>query len=113
MTDLRKLLDDATPRPWAHDGVGNVDSVKSDQLNGGFHVCECYGTDNPENAELITEAVNQLPALLDRIEKLEGALRFYADEDNHTECSVMITQLVYATPISKDLGQRAKEALKP
>lgn len=82
---LRELLEKATPSPW-HVMADGFTAHKSpptiyhagDELN---YVAKCADfatiapTRNLENAELIVEMRNALPALLDRVEAMERALK--------------------------------------
>ncbi|MBK8173211.1 MAG: hypothetical protein IPK60_23155 [Sandaracinaceae bacterium] len=74
ITHLRELLSKGTPGPWRYD----VDNKNRHAIR---HFPEVYepvvycdrdgGSMKEVNAELIVAAVNGLPALLDRLEKLE------------------------------------------
>ena len=84
MTDLRKLLDDAPEQPVHYDFADTDIKPAAEQF---YIACK-----------------HQLPALLDRIEKLEEALRFYC-ADNNEDC------YDWAVRMNVDCGNRAKEAL--
>ena len=77
VAELRRLLDEATPRPWhAWDrGIGfevhteaEHNPIRCDPLNSGFRETFC-GPD----ARLIAAAVNALPTLLDRLAHMTEA----------------------------------------
>lgn len=82
---LRKLLAEATPGPWETDAWPRVDDVSEDVhfIRGvgqqkNQWIASCPEADdgvqllrNMDNAELIVAMRNELPALLDRLEKLE------------------------------------------
>ena len=77
-TELRRLLDEATPRPWHawNRGIGyevhtevEHNPIRCDPLNSGFR--ETFG--GPD-AQLIVAAVNALPGLLDQLDAAEAAL---------------------------------------
>lgn len=114
-TELRELMEKASPRPWSA-RVGGVYAddvwVASDaQRPWEDHMAlklwsrtmgrGDYEIDSPEhkvaiaNAQLLCAAVNALPALLSRIEELEGAIcravdsaRPYKDESGVVEVSL-------------------------
>ena len=80
LTDLRKLLAEATPGPWNDTGIKRDDGLLGWVITGddGNDVCQTIETYKTTNAALIAAAVNALPALLDaadREEKLREALR--------------------------------------
>lgn len=67
ITELRALLKKATPRPWRIDaGYPSVNVVGSD----GQTICEIY-TRTGSDRDVITKAVNALPALISAAEELE------------------------------------------
>jgi uncharacterized protein (UPF0335 family) len=85
--ELRGLLAKATPGPWevsgalcGDHGTETVSIYHTDTSKGFRHIHEVVETGcvcgdeavTPANAALIVAAVNALPALLDRIEALEG-----------------------------------------
>ena len=69
ITHLRELLSKATPGPWCieEDGFHIVNTACE-------HVCGEMSGASDVDALLIVAAVNALPELLDRLEKLEAAL---------------------------------------
>jgi hypothetical protein len=91
INELRRLLAEATPGPWEYSpsdsycdcGKGCETPATCDDWYTACtasvpqaHTVDCgdYFGLSDNNAALIVAAVNALPALLDRIEKLEGAL---------------------------------------
>lgn len=60
MTDLRRLLAEATPRPWNADGLTLRPGTVWDE-----HGADLARAWLPADAALIVAAVNALPALLD------------------------------------------------
>ena len=77
-TELRRLLEKATPRPWHawNRGIGfevhteaEHNPIRCDPLNSGFR--ETFG--GPD-AHLIAAAVNALPGLMDELDAAEAAL---------------------------------------
>ena len=93
-TELRRLLDEATPGPWAlydgwlHEGRAHVARIGNAAGNG----IEAPATDmegETADFEVIATAVNALPSLLDQLDAAEDALarvRKLADRiDRHTE----------------------------
>lgn len=66
VTKLRALLEAATPGPWARNKQDTrLDYIESDECEVAM---DCYRSD----AALIVEMRNSLPALLDRLDKLEA-----------------------------------------
>jgi len=80
-SDLRKLLDAATPRPWTimdfPDGMPPMRAIVTTKTPRRNVTSQVFGVD-AEDAALIVAAVNELPRLLDRIEALEKALAPFA-----------------------------------
>ena len=87
MTDLRRLLDEATPRPWVAEFSGPTGPVVMDaeSTNALDHVAKCPHYRGAIDAQLIAAAVNALPDLLDADENqdiLIGSVNHYkADRD--------------------------------
>ena len=68
LAELRRLLDNGTPGPWRIDSLENGEHClyidePSESLGGGGAIVAEWLTDH--NANLIAEAINALPALLD------------------------------------------------
>ena len=78
---LRELLAKATPGPWVSESDLGGDYLYSNETRrvilGEDYSSTCLPS--KETYALIVEAVNALPAILDRLEKLE---RFVADVDS-------------------------------
>lgn len=78
-TELRRLLDEATPGPWAlydgwlHEGRAHVARIGNAAGNGiGAPATDMAG--EIADFELIASAVNALPGLLDQLDAAEAAL---------------------------------------
>ena len=78
LAELRRLLEEATPRPWHawNRGIGyevhtevEHNPIRCDPLNSGFR--ETFGG---QDAQLIAAAANALPGLLDQLDAAEAAL---------------------------------------
>ena len=75
--ELRRLLEEATPRPWEayrphpHYARYAVDRV-TPEGHLGDDVATTEDVNAEANAQLIAAAVNALPGLLDALEKAEG-----------------------------------------
>lgn len=94
ISELRELASKATPRPWAMCGCGkceHVDSIPADcsVFIGDMHVKSAedegapYAKNTRDNTVFIVAAVNELPAALDEIERLNNvieSLRDYRDD---------------------------------
>ena len=81
-TELRRLLDEATPGPWAlydgwlHEGRAHVARIGNAAGNGiGAPATDMAG--EIADFELIAAAVNALPGLLDQLDAAEAALARY------------------------------------
>ena len=72
--ELRRLLDEATPRPWTAEFSGTTGPVVMDvqSVSALDHVAKCPHYRGSADSELIAAAVNALPGLLDALEKAEG-----------------------------------------
>ena len=72
--ELRRLLDEATPRPWVAEVSGTTGPVVMDvqSVSALDHVAKCPHYRGSADSELIAAAVNALPGLLDALEKAEG-----------------------------------------
>lgn len=55
-SELKRLIDAATPGKWFTDGERTVIAGDSDQLNKGWAVAECHGPDDFRNARFIAAA---------------------------------------------------------
>ena len=98
--ELRRLLEEATPRPWhAWDrGIGfevhteaEHNPIRCDPLNSGFRETFC-GPD----ARIIVAAVNALPILLDAAAERDAlAAKVHAFETDDQKLSIMNGWLVY------------------
>lgn len=79
---LKKLCSEATPGPWRYGwflgGVGTVFQA----AGNGDRIKDIAETFGDKNTEFIAAARTVLPELIARVEKLEEALRWYADRDN-------------------------------
>ena len=78
-TELRRLLEKATPGPWAlydgwlHEGRAHVARIGNAAGNGiGAPITDMAG--EIADFELIVAAVNALPSLLDQLDAAEAAL---------------------------------------
>jgi len=95
--ELRKLVERATPTPWAtkreqtqYGHVTHVLSTRESELRPGLTGQEVIAANAAGfDAELIAAAVNALPALLDAAEKLERAT-----EDAHDHWQAAANQVV-------------------
>jgi hypothetical protein len=99
---LRALEAKATPGPWRflyYDGHQAI--VRRDDDTLFYNPGPDPDTDD---AELLCAARNALPELLDRLERYEAALRFYADPMNH---GVNFD----GERFTRDYGERARKAL--
>lgn len=99
---LKELCDRATPGPWRD----NLPEIDSDWGTIG----EIFSS---ADRNFICEARDAMPKLIERISKLEAALRWYADRNNYV---VQITLDEKLKPIRSfnpmsDGGQRARDAL--
>lgn len=110
---LRRLVDArerATKGDWSvcqFEGTGFKNQVMVSPT-----ICTAYGGEGEAlaNAELIAlSGTIDLRAILTRMEKMEAALRFYADTENHT---IHIIDEVPYHYVDDDGGQRAREALE-
>lgn len=97
LAHLRALMEKATPLPWSYDYsfhpdfdeetmvTSGTDCVIGTRWYDGMHLSV-----TEDNGRLIVAAVNALPALLTRIEKLEkvaeAAARYREWVDYPTEC---------------------------
>ena len=72
--ELRRLLGEATPRPWVAEASGTTGPVVMDvqSVSALDHVAKCPHYRGSADSELIAAAVNALPDLLDALEKAEG-----------------------------------------
>ena len=99
-TELRRLLDEATPGPWhAWDrGIGyevhtevEHNPIRCDPLNSGLR--ETFGG---QDARLIAAAANALPGLLDQLDAAEAALARVRELHRESRGSM---SALYPTPI--------------
>jgi hypothetical protein len=79
ITELRRLLSEATPGPWTAEGYDYCpedDDVQPWGINEAFVVDNCgdYPSLSKENAQLIVAAINALPALLNERDSLQREL---------------------------------------
>lgn len=89
---LWELLAKATPGDWEYTPVDRDNERVKDRISSWFATV-CEDVSNPDDAALITAAVNALPALLTRIEELEREregdnrriLRLIKDADEEKE----------------------------
>ena len=74
LAELRRLLAEATPRPWIAEVSGTTGPVVMDaqSVSAFDHVAKCPHYRGSADSELIATAVNALPGLLDALEKAEG-----------------------------------------
>ena len=92
--ELKRLLDEATPRPWEayrphpHYRQYAVDAVTPDG-HLGYAVATTQDVQAEANAELIATAVNALPALLDAAAERDRLARLL-DEPRRSGCAVEI-----------------------
>jgi hypothetical protein len=80
--ELRRLLDEATPRPWGQSVSGwYIDAA------GGVAIADVHGISDQalSNAALIAAAVNALPALLAVVEAAQEFRDEYAGYDDGAE----------------------------
>ena len=78
ITDLRKLLAEATPGPWRFDGFDRILSKDDEAQLATVYGAACQDQDGYPVALLLVAAVNALPVLLDaaeREQRLREALR--------------------------------------
>lgn len=75
--ELRGLMERATGGPWEHSEILRGNEVVRNELAGPDSEI-AYDINDPADADLIAAMRNALPALLDRIERLEGALKPFA-----------------------------------
>ena len=94
--NLRKLLDEATPRPWVHeDGSYWIRDPAQPEYIG---LVECH--DSAMNAALIVELVNNADELLEENERLRAGLqraarkikKLGADEDDISDAYEALEQ---------------------
>lgn len=72
LTKLKELAERATPGPWTTDAAQSV-IAESDQLNSGWVICECFGSDEKANREFIKNANPQaILGLIAEVERLRG-----------------------------------------
>lgn len=107
---LKELCDRATPGPWHVGHLGHDNEYADIDAANGINV----GTigDIPDQS-FVCAAREAMPELIERISKLEAALRWYADRNNYV---VQITLDEKLKPIRSfnpmsDGGQRARDAL--
>ena len=74
--ELRRLLDEATPRPWTAEFSGTTGPVVMDvqSVSALDHVAKCPHYRGSADSELIAAAVNALPDLLDALDVAESAI---------------------------------------
>lgn len=79
VANLRRLLDDATPGPWAWEPSSVDDASHRLVAEIGLRDIVSLGPrrepDRDADADLVVSAVNALPELLDGIERLEKVAR--------------------------------------
>ena len=73
MSNVKRLLDEATPLPW---GLGRSSGpphyVAKGPKGGGNVLCQVFGS--KDNADLIVHAVNHLPEYEAAVDALEGLI---------------------------------------
>jgi hypothetical protein len=71
---LKELAELATPGPWTIDAAQSV-IADSDQLNSGWVICECFGSDEKANRDFIKAANPQaILGLIAEVERLRGQI---------------------------------------
>lgn len=103
MTNLKRLLNEATPRPWAMNpwksGSGGTASVC---LVGDSEVrsMAAGATPAPEEADaaLIAAAVNALPDLLAAVEALEQCIEGFQTVEQWQEARAVLRRVREAVP---------------
>ena len=94
LAELRRLLAEATPRPWIAEVSGTTGPVVMDaqSVSAFDHVAKCPHYRGSADSELIAAAVNALPGLLDAAAERDALaakverVRALADLiDRHTE----------------------------
>lgn len=115
VTDLREMLDEATPGPWrpsksyralVSDSPSGYDDAESVHAYGGHMVCESVQEHNRRLIALAPDLAAEVLALREENAKLGEALAFYADENRHGLPSNGPWGLG-----SDDFGKRARAAL--
>jgi hypothetical protein len=83
--NLRSLALTATKSVWTTDGLNEVMSAESDQINGGYVVAICEGPDRLKNAKYLAAASPAtVLSLLAEIERLEAwRTAFLKERDAH------------------------------
>lgn len=103
---LRELLGKATEGPWYLEPAATTDGLAwiGDGRQHGMYPIECEAFE----AELIVDAINALPALLDAVEALE----WYASQETYAD-GPSVSDVAWAPeiPALSDRGQRARTAL--
>ena len=74
LTDLRRLLAEATPGPWRFDGFDRILSKDDEAQLATVYGAACQDQDGYPVALLLVAAVNALPVLLAERERLREAL---------------------------------------
>lgn len=116
LDELKALAEAATPGPWQNE-ADQYGRPKIKDSNGWTLADLCTLAPNgprfkaPHDAALIVAAVNALPDLISRLEKAEGALRYYADPENWEYKNVGETVYIEMCPIQSDKGETASRAL--
>lgn len=129
MTDINKLkelAERATPGPWTTDAAQSV-IADSDQLNSGWVICECFGSDEKANRDFMVAAnPHAILGLLERLKlaELKGLMDARSNEglikdigrlksQNDLMLNAIVksrTALMVGRPTSKVAGQKYTEA---
>lgn len=120
--ELKKLAQDASQGKWTwedYDVDNGADCLKSEH---GYEVLFPFNFRIevlPRNADYISAAnPTTILALIERLERYERALEFYADDDNYekfndTYATTNSSSLEYETTWAhEDRGKRAREAMR-
>ncbi|QJP08354.1 ead/Ea22-like family protein [Pseudomonas multiresinivorans] len=98
LTKLKELAERATPGPWTTDAAQSV-IADSDQLNSGWVICECFGSDEKANRNFI-KAANPA-AVLELIAEVE-LLRGHVTDLEEARDTRVSERLALIDGLSKD-----------
>lgn len=118
---IKERVAAATPGPWYYN---NAHVATKEGVAGGYppneaSVCELYDGEYIENkngvndARFIAHARQDVPVLVEEVERLRKALEFYADEKNYIEeHKDPFGAEKYDSSVTLDEGEIARKALE-
>lgn len=113
---IRERCDLATSGPWKQDDKDWAMIHPPYDICGEDHapITGFDSVDRKPDATFIAHSRTDIPALLDEVERLRAALRFYADESSFTipaGSGSVVDYIDAKCPLQIDGGKKAREAL--